>query len=68
MILTCVYDNPATMCREAWQDGKLIAAISIDLLYKKGFNGHPSMFFGLNVGREFIPGRIIGDKEAIKES
>lgn len=62
---TCTYDNPATMQREAWQDGRLVAAISADLMHTKGFNGHPRMHMGLNVGRDFIPGEIHGDPSAI---
>lgn len=59
-----VYDNPATMRREAWQDGRLIADISLELMSIKGFNGHPSMFFPLNCGK-WKHGEIRGDAEAI---
>lgn len=32
----CVYDNPSTMCREAWFNGILIASVSLALLDTKG--------------------------------
>jgi hypothetical protein len=63
----CVFDNPTTMLREAWQDGKVIAHISERLMYTKGFNGYKTMFFGLNVGRDFIPCKVYGDNLAMKD-
>jgi hypothetical protein len=64
----CVYDNPDTFCRECWDNGELIYAISFDELERK----YPFMrpiFFGANVGR-VERGRILGDAEAMikKES
>ena len=64
----CVYDNPTNMRREAWQDGKIIADISMRLMYQKGFNGFRQMFFVLNVGKEFIAGKTYGDSQAIKDN
>lgn len=61
----CTFDNPATMHREAYADGKLVASISAAQMLTKGFNGHRNMFFGLNVGREFIEGNVVGDESAI---
>ena len=61
-----VYDNPATMLREAWQDGRVVAHISATLMATKGFNGHPNMHFALNCGREFEPGKIRGNAAAIR--
>lgn len=29
---SCIYDNPATMRREAWRDGRLIAFWSLELI------------------------------------
>jgi hypothetical protein len=67
---TCVYDNPSTLRREAWMDGKMVAFISMALMYSKGragspFNGFKTLPFFLNVGRDFIDGRVIGDPEAM---
>lgn len=62
---TAVYDNPSSFCREAWQDGKLIAYISVGLLMEKGFRGHRRMPFMLNCG-EWETGKVWGDAEAIK--
>lgn len=61
----CVYDNPATMCREGWKDGKLLAHITRDLMETKGFIGHPTIPFYLNQG-PWQEGRIIGDKDAMQ--
>jgi hypothetical protein len=63
--VVCVLDNPATMCREAWRNGQMIAHISATLLLTKGFNGFKTMPFMLNCGRDFKPGRIYGDSSAL---
>lgn len=66
-IKTCTYDNPATMCREAWRDKRLIAHITADFLFQK-----PTIcprfviHMGLNVG-DWKEGQKIGDPEAIGE-
>lgn len=60
-----VFDNPTNFLREAWKDGHVIAHISANLMYQKGFNGFPTMPFYLNVGRDFIAGKIYGDESAI---
>lgn len=62
----CVFDNPTNMLREAYKDGKVIAHISANLMRSKDFNGDKNMFFGLNVGREFIPCKVYGDNLAMK--
>lgn len=62
---TAIYDSPITWCREAWQDGRLVAHIAADLLMSPDFRGHRTMHMGLNAGCDFVPGRIIGDREAI---
>lgn len=59
------YDNPDTMQREAWQDGKVIASVSAALLCTKGFKGD-AMFFGLNVG-PWSTGQLVGDRAALHE-
>lgn len=61
------FDNPATCCREAWQDGKLVAHISFQLILTPGFRGYARMHMGLNVGRDIQPGTICGDIDAIAE-
>lgn len=66
-LVVCVFDNPANFHREAWQGGKLIASINAGLLYSRGFCGHPSIFFGLNVGSDFSPGQVVGDVSALPE-
>lgn len=64
---TAVYDNPRTWWREAWKDGRLVCGISESLMYAKGFNGWPGMPFMLNCGRDFEPGKVRGDIEAIPQ-
>lgn len=64
---TCTFDNPIYMCREVWRDGKLEASISLNLMYSKGFNGHRTMHMGLNVGKDFIAGKVYGDNIALIE-
>jgi len=63
---TCVFDNPASMARECWQDGKLLAFITSALMATKGFNGGKNIFFGLNVG-PWKTGQLLGDADAMKE-
>ena len=46
----CVYDNPETMRREAWRDGKLVCFATADLLLSKGFKGDDKFDFRLNCG------------------
>lgn len=31
----CLYDNPSTMRREAWQDGVLLSFVSFELFFLK---------------------------------
>ena len=64
-IFVCVFDNPASGAREAWQNGKLIAHITMDQMYQKDFNGNKYIFFGLNVGRDFVDGKIYGNPKAL---
>ena len=63
---TCTYDNPATMSRECWQDGRLICAYSFKIL--PPFAKYPIpgylFFFGANVG-PWEEERLIGDAEAM---
>jgi len=60
----CTYDNPATMARECWQDGKLLCHYTADLLSsKKRIPGH-LFFFGANIG-PWKTGQLCGDASAI---
>ena len=64
----CVYDNPASMCREAWQDGKVIAHVSMDMLFSKDYKGHRRLFFGLACKADWCTGKIVwGDANAMYE-
>ena len=59
------FDNPVTRCRECWQDGKLIAFYSADLLCQKGFYVHPRRFcMGANIG-PWRSGQKVGDEAAM---
>lgn len=59
----CVYDNPATWCRECWQDGKLIYSYNWQVL---DLNPPIRLFFGANVG-PWQEGRLVGDKQAMEK-
>ena len=61
---TAVYDNPSTMCRESWQDCKLLYRY-----YFAALEEIPSYlyFFGANIGK-WKAGQIIGDVGAIAPS
>ena len=57
----CTYDNPATMCRECWQDGELLHSYSLALMEQKG---PKYFFFGANIGA-WKKGQMVGDSAAI---
>lgn len=63
----CVYDNPATWRREAWQDGKLVCDVAAAVLFQKGFNGDRNFPWVLNCG-PWRGGEIRGDKDALLEA
>ena len=60
----CTYDNPATMARECWQDGKLICHYKASLLYLREPIPSEYFFFGANVG-PWQEGQLVGDPDAI---
>lgn len=60
----CIYDNPKTMARECWRNGKLIHAYQFELLLYKSPIPPNQFFFGANIG-EWKPGRIVGDVKAV---
>ena len=73
-VKTCVIDNPNTMARECWQDGKLIYSYS-SLLFitksvrdpaKTAWDDLPAerVFFGAAIG-PWKEGQIVGDIAAM---
>lgn len=65
MTSVCTYDNPATMARECWQDGKLICHYKAELFFIEPFPVPARfLFFGANIG-EWKTGQLVGDKEAM---
>jgi len=67
----CTYDNPATMARECWQDGKLLCSYSAKLFLLRPLPGdHPIpsgfFFFGANIG-PWETGQLWGDAAAIDD-
>ena len=60
----CVYDNPATWRREAWQGGKLLCDVAAEVLLQKGFNGNKAFPWILNCG-PWQEGATWGDKGAL---
>ena len=63
----CTFDNPATYCRECWQDGRLLVSYSYDVLPGIARDPSPGRLFVLcaNVG-PWEPGRTWGDRAAIE--
>ncbi len=65
----CVYDNPATMRRECWQNGTLLCHYSASYLIGLEFGTKPipgnQFFFGANVGK-WQSGQVIGNSDALK--
>ena len=63
----CTYDNPDTMSRECWSDGKLLCAYSAELFFLKEWPLLPSeFFFGANIG-DWKTGQLIGDDAALPD-
>ena len=62
----CTYDNPSTMARECWQDGRLLCRYKAQLLPPFAKDAIPAEYFfmGANIG-EWKTGRIVGDSSAI---
>jgi hypothetical protein len=69
-VACCTYDNPNTMARECWQDGKLLCRYSASLLERALNPGETQpipgerLFFGANIG-EWSPGQMVGDAAAM---
>lgn len=64
---TCTYDNPATMHRECWVDGKLKCSYSFKLFFQKEPIPGEYFFFGANVG-DWKTGQLFGDIKAMEKS
>lgn len=63
MTKTCVYDNPATMAREYYEDGKLLCAYTANLLLAKEMQQIGATDV-LGAG-DWKPGQKIGDPAAL---
>lgn len=62
----CTYDNPATMCRECWQNGELIDSYSAELYTLKMWPlPARRYFFGADIG-DWRTGQLVGDPAAMK--
>ena len=63
---TCTYDNPATMARECWQDGRLLYCYSAALFALPIWPVPAHLyFFGANVG-DWNKGQLFGDGAAMR--
>lgn len=60
-----VYDNPATFCREGWQDGALLGHVSLALMESRGFRESGRMPWWLNAGA-WSTGKVHGDPLAVR--
>lgn len=62
-----VYDNPCTMRREAWVDGKMEGFVSASTIESEGFNIQKlaRLVPWIIDDSPFQPGKIRGDSEAI---
>ena len=62
----CTYDNPASMARECWANGKLVCHYQMHIL--PDFTDKPipayRFFFGANIG-PWKAGQLVGDSTAI---
>lgn len=64
----CTYDNPATMSRECWQNGKLLCSYSMEILQPFAREPIPGeyFFFGANIG-PWNTGQLWGDIKEMEE-
>ena len=61
----CTYDNPDTMSRECWQDGRLVCYYSACVLALKEWPVRErQLYLCANIG-DWVAGQIVGDKEAM---
>lgn len=63
--MICTYDNPATMARECWQDGKLLCHYQAQLYFLPVWPVPAELyFFGANIG-PWKTGQLVGDRGAL---
>lgn len=64
----CVYDNPAYMMRECWQDGCLLVAYSDSILPDVARYPIPALYYflGADIG-PWVSGQMVGDPSAIAD-
>lgn len=60
----CTYDNPETMARECWQDGRLLCKYDAALLLSRSPIPREYFFFGANIG-PWKEGQLWGDPAAM---
>lgn len=61
-----ILDNPETMMREAWADGRPIVAVSMEVISEKRAGRFPAERWPFYLPQtKFIPKQFAGDKEAI---
>lgn len=56
-MIWCRYDNPVTMRRETWEDGKMTGFVTAELISSKGYTA-PA----------FAPNTYLGDIAAVRAS
>lgn len=61
----CTCDNPKTMARECWQDGRLLCKYDASLLLSRPPIPREYLFFGANTG-PWKEGQLCGDPAAMK--
>lgn len=66
-IRVCILDNPYTMRREAYRNGREIGSLSLTLMLTRGFRGYRFMPFYFNVG-PWRDGAVYGDATALVEA
>ena len=65
-MLVCVYDNPATMRRECWQDGVLQASYAAELYALRPRDHVPNYHIGASLlGPDWKTGQMAGDARAM---
>lgn len=63
----CTFDNPATMARECWQDGRLLISYPSHLWMLPEFPiPADKFFFGANIG-DWRTGQLAGAREAMNQ-
>lgn len=63
-MMVCTFDNPATMRRECWQDGRLLCSYAFELFALRRPIPRHLFFFGANIG-DWKAGQMVGDAGAM---